>query len=286
MQSRIPLIVAIVFGLIAFFGIWQYLPDASAGPEQMEQVLVVSRNVTRGQSVHVDDLEVQTAPRSALRRADGSRLQVIQPDQRATLVGGRFTQSLRRGDLIFSGFVDTGMTVESAPPFHDKITPGKRAISIPIDNAGMVTGFIQPEDRVDILANLEIREIREQEDQTARFGAVMRQEEEFVPTTVYMFQNIKVLAVGSEYIPGASNPRTRSNIGNTVTIEVSPQKAQILSFAMRQGGGRARSGGVTFTLLLRRQDDDSQVRVSERVDHESLLEMIRSENIVRQGARD
>jgi pilus assembly protein CpaB len=93
------------------------------------------------------------------------------------------------------------------------LTPGMRAIAIPIDAQGLATagGFIFPNDRVDILSapRAEVAE-----------GQVVRT----------LLSNVRVLAIGQNIAERAGE---RVLMGATATLEVTPEQSERLLLAQR-----------------------------------------------------
>lgn len=88
------------------------------------------------------------------------------------------------------------------------ITKGYRAVSVRVDDVVGVSGFILPGNKVDILATKRDRNI-----------------------TQTLLQNIKVLAVDQE----ASQEKEKPAIVRAVTLELTPEQAEIIVQAMREG---------------------------------------------------
>ena len=102
-----------------------------------------------------------------------------------------------------------------------KITPGKRAYSIRVDDAGDKAALIQPNSRVDVLVILQ-----SPDDPTRRVAKIF-------------MANMRVLAIGEVVQRQADGRPIR---GKVATLEVTPQEAEKLAIAARQG---------TFSLALR-----------------------------------
>lgn len=92
------------------------------------------------------------------------------------------------------------------------LTPGMRAIAIPVDPQGLATagGFVFPNDRVDILG-------------AARDGAEAQ-------SVRMLLANVRVLAIGSNVAERAGE---RVLTGATATVEVTPEQAERLLLAQR-----------------------------------------------------
>lgn len=109
------------------------------------------------------------------------------------------------------------------------LTPGKRAMSVPVTSDTAVGGFILPGDRVDVLSTRDAPAAGE------AGGKVM------IAETV--LQNIRVLALDQAT---AAEKDAKSIVAATATLEVGPVEAETLA--------RAKAGGP-ITLALRAYTD-------------------------------
>jgi pilus assembly protein CpaB len=104
------------------------------------------------------------------------------------------------------------------------LSPGKRALSLPINVESGAGGFILPGDRVDVLQS------REVESPAAAMAAAGAPKNVFVADTV--LSNIRVLAIDQNIeAPKAA----KSLIGAVATLEVGPSDAEALMRAKSQG---------------------------------------------------
>jgi pilus assembly protein CpaB len=112
----------------------------------------------------------------------------------------------------------------------NRLKEGYRAMAIRVDEASSVAGFAAPGSTVDVVA-------------VVTPGANSR------PVAKVIVQNLRVLANGQQ-----TQARTegQGRIGNTVTLEVTPAQAEILTLAGREG---------TLQLLLRHPADSEIVFV-------------------------
>ena len=94
------------------------------------------------------------------------------------------------------------------------IEPGKRALSLRVDDVVGVAGFVQPNTRVDILLTMSA---------TGTSGE---------PTTKAILQNISALAIGQTT---QTNAQGQAQVVPVVTVLVSPEQAETLALASSQG---------------------------------------------------
>jgi pilus assembly protein CpaB len=95
-----------------------------------------------------------------------------------------------------------------------RLSPGKRAVSIQIDKVKGISGLLEPGDRVDILAI------------PPRSG-----NEPQLPRTAAILRGILVLAVGASTETTSATPSPDYQNSTTVTLEVTPQQADLLASA-------------------------------------------------------
>lgn len=93
-----------------------------------------------------------------------------------------------------------------------RLSAGKRAVSVLIDKVKGVSGLVQPGDRVDVISVL------------PRTG-------DETPTAVTILRGIRVLAIGTSLENSSATPSPQEQSSTTVTLEVSPQQADLLAMA-------------------------------------------------------
>jgi pilus assembly protein CpaB len=106
---------------------------------------------------------------------------------------------------------EIGTNVAFALPV--RLTPGMRAVSIPVDRVKDVSGLIQPGDRVDVIAI----------PPTKGDGPP--------PKAVTIFRAIRVLSVGTSLENPSATPSPSEQDAATVTLEVTPGQADLLAWA-------------------------------------------------------
>jgi pilus assembly protein CpaB len=190
---------------------------AKAAPAiAMSEVLVASSNLEPGQALKPDLVRWQKWPTASVdasfitHEAAGSEDNAVKGTVvRAPILSGQpiVTTAIVHGDQ--SGFMAA------------TLSDGMRAISIPISTDSGAGGFILPNDRVDVILT------RKPESSGARG---------FAKTIV---SNLRILAVDQTY---RQEKDTRTVVGKTATVEVTPEQAELIS-----GAGM---GGV-LSLALR-----------------------------------
>ncbi len=114
-----------------------------------------------------------------------------------------------------------------------RVDPGKRAMTVKVDEVTGVAGFPSPGDRVDVVF-------------TSKPGG----DEVKSGRSEVVLQNLKVLGYGSVLEKRTGD---KPQPATTVTLEVSPSEAEHLALALHEGH---------ITLALRNQDDQGKVATS------------------------
>lgn len=140
------------------------------------------------------------------------------------------------------------------PGVAERLQPGFRAVTVPIENVGAVTGFAEPGSIVDVLFR--------SKEETAR-----------PEVTLTLLEQVEVLALENNVLPGK-----RVDVKNqaTVTLAVTPAQAKILKVVEGRG---------EISLTLRNPDDQQnfqfapvnlphQVQVENSNDNLSLLQQV------------
>jgi pilus assembly protein CpaB len=116
---------------------------------------------------------------------------------------------------------------------------GKRALTVKVDEVAGVAGFIHPGDHVDVLMDLPIKEPADHFSKT-------------------ILHNISVLTTGQIWETKGDN---KPMVVNTVTLELTPEEAEVLNLASNEGKIRlalrnrnnttiANTRGVTTSILI------------------------------------
>ncbi len=217
-------------GLLMFNYIQSATKTAQTAPPRT--VLVAARDIAPHTAVTADMV------REVSRPSD-----MVDPDALGSIgdATGEFAQV-----AIPSGATLTSENVSHVDlaPVTVRIEPGKRAVSIPVDDVKDVSGLVQVGDRVDVIAV------------PPRTGDVP-------PSAYTILRDIRVLAVGgiakiaTPTATSAADPNagaTPSPEVRTVTLEVSPSQANLLALA---------DINATLRLALRAPHDSMQIAPEE-----------------------
>lgn len=212
-----------------------YLLSRSATPQRPTQpetspVVVATTNIPAYTKITPGMVEVKQVPTATVpSNAFGQAEQVV----------GRLSQyAIAAGQVIVRGDV---VEVGAAQGLTFVIPPGKRAVTVALDEISGVGGFVYPGDRVDILATFDRNE---------------------TATTKLILQNIEVLAMNEMTVRPVGGARQKASDAKaqgeeeapaskevkSATLAVTPEEAQRLILAAYKG---------SIHMVLRAREDSS-----------------------------
>lgn len=214
-KNLVTILMALALaGVVAWMGNAWIESRLDQGQEEMVNVVLAVADIPPHTTVGPDQLRLDSRPRHLVPATHISDPSVV--------VGKKLRDPIYEGEIIITKrLADDGM----ASPLLDALPRGMRAMTLRLDDISGHAGFLLPGSRVDII--------------TLQSGQGA--------TTV--LRNIKVIAVGQTLIAQGSTVQ-----GGTVTLEVTPRQAEILTEISSQGGIR---------LVLRRQNDDTGLEIAE-----------------------
>lgn len=200
---RTTLIVALVLAIGTGWLTLNYLSSiqrSSALNNQPRDILVAAQEIPARVPITPQMLAHATRPAAA-----------VEPDaitDPAKVAGALSLITIPAGSSITLSKI--GRPTDVALPV--RLKPGMRAVSIPIDKVKGVSGLIEPGDRVDVIA-------------------IPPKTENAPPPAVAILRGIRVLAVGPMLENSSATPSPQEQTSTTITLEVTPKQADLLSMA-------------------------------------------------------
>jgi pilus assembly protein CpaB len=214
MQRLSPLlllVVAIFFGGIAAYMASGWLKAKSLKANQVAlqkvqviPVVVAAKDLSAGSKLDLDILKVVEWPK------DGQIPGSISDTQQ---VSGRVVRyPLAAGEIV----LESKLAPKGTPGgLAGIIQNDKRAVTVKVDEASGVAGFVMPGNRVDILMTMQKNEYKDD------------------PVSQVVLQNILVLGRGQDIDQPKGDEKPK--IVPTVTLEVTPEEGERLALAAKEG---------------------------------------------------
>lgn len=222
LEKRRPQVLgaaALTCGGLAAFGARGYIDETIATEkarlvprQETVQVVVARADLRGGDVVSADTMAVRDIPKDFVPSS------AIRPERFEALVGSRLSASMRGGEPLLAGLVDGG----EVSTFSSKVRAGIRALTIAVDEINSLSGMLQPGDRIDLLWSIK-------PSQAAPGAAGPRAE-----LTAPLMQDLLVLATGRQVRPAGPDGAAPRSF-TAITVEVSPDQAQKLVVAQRNG---------------------------------------------------
>lgn len=252
MQNKVALLVAVLLGLVALAGIHSYVKKKELelrGDANTVTVLVAKNDIAVNEELTEDMVEKKEVPEEYLP------VEHIKPTELHTFLGQSLQEPVRAGQYILTAYFSLGRERSAV---EARITPGKRAITIRVDDVTGLSGLLRPGCYVDVVGTFDV-EFKYLEGGETRNS-------ETVTKTLTLVRRKPVLAVGSNLRVNENHENPYADPADqyaSVTLEVSPEEAQTLSFAMSKG---------QLGLILRNKDDMSDPKAPlPAIDMETML---------------
>lgn len=213
MQNRlkIALVVAVFFGLIAAYGIYNFLRQQREAAEALrtatQEIVVAAKDIPAGTTINEGMVRdgtikvIQWPKASVPAGAFSSPQQVVGKLNRLKIVAN---EPILESRLTGEG---AGLTV--------RLEPGKRAMAVRVDEIIGVSGFIVPDDRVDVILTTNIP------GQTSADAKISK----------IVLQNKRVLSVAQNVEQKDGKPQ----LARSMTLELTPEEVEKLSLASQEG---------------------------------------------------
>ncbi len=234
-RYRFVLYLALVIAGAATFGVYRVMTTMRANSRVATRAVVVAAfDIPEGAPLTPAALTVAQWPEATVPAGvfEG-------PD---SLIGRVARVAIFKGEPMVPGrLAPNGTTAGLAV----KIATGKRAMAVRINDVAGLNGLIQPNSRVDVLVTLRDTKDGKNEQVSKLF-----------------MSNMRVLSIGAEVQPGADGKAMNAA---TAALEVTPDEAERLAVAMREG---------TIQLVMRGYGDPDSIS-TDGADAKDVLAQLR-----------
>jgi Flp pilus assembly protein CpaB len=281
-KSTTPLIAgAIGFGIVAALLAMLYLNAKEAqlkakyeqDQDQNVRVVVANQDLRKGQEITRNLFSARAVPSKFVHD------DAIFPSDFDRYIGRALVANVGRGKTLLKSFMDDDFPRD----FSDVIKPGKRAMTISVDDINSIGGFLRPGNRIDIFVNIpfnasgftpelfnaakeagllsmlptdiltsipgELLDAANNTENPTELIGMLAPDDVIIP----VLQNVTVLAAGRdpyvETLDALRQPQRRTETTfSHITVEVDPQQAAMITLAEDKGD---------IVTLLRNRNDES-----------------------------
>ncbi len=227
-MRRLPpwlwLLMALVFGATATFMALGWMKKQSQRQVQAPvmptaPVVVAAKDIEVATNLRADQLSVVQWPKDRTPKGGFARIEDVAG--RVSVLAMGAGEPILEPKLAPKG-TPAGMTA--------LVAPGKRAMTVKVDEASGVAGFVVPDNRVDVLASINRGDFSKD------------------PFSRIVLEDLRVLGTGQRIVE--KQPDGKPHVVPTVTLEVSPVEGERLALAAQEGH---------LSLVLRSQKDEAPV---------------------------
>lgn len=195
--------LALGVGLLSAWGVQRYIQGQMQAIESRAKagtvrVLVPRGDLAKGSVIDEETVAVRAVPK------EWAHANAILEAQFERVASQRLALPATGGQMLMWSMLEGQRT----PSFSARLTNGRRAITVPVDEVNSISGMLQPGDRIDLMLSAK-REAK--------------------PLLLPLLQNVVILATGSQAVPASEESSSQTGgrrSYTTITLEVSPDEAQ------------------------------------------------------------
>ena len=238
---------AVIFALLAGLGTMLYLrfleqrlKERLTPPQkEMVNVIVASSSLPIGSIVNGSTMSSRPVPRAYVND------DVFTPAQFDSIKGAILIKPLKSGKMLAHDYIDLKIPKD----FSGTIQPGHRAITIQVDEVNSISGMVKPGNFIDLFARMAIP--------TASIAGSAGAIESVIPVLedLLVLATDKISAKPNEDEFKYINSDPRHHAYNTLTLEVTPKEAALITIAKSRGElitvlrNANDTGGILFSKI-------------------------------------
>lgn len=216
MKNTIPLVIAVILGSAAVFGVSRMIKrDSSSDEANYIYVVAAARDITpkddgiKESWIKRRRVEADSAPSKAIRWSEAN-----------SVINQKTLRTIARGDYILSSDV-SGVELR----LSGLVAEGEWAVPVTFSDPSLVK-FMQPGDEIAILGAYSLKETKKKIDHSEKADVVEKQ------ALSVIFPCVRILDIGK----GDGVRRSEDGVGSagTIVVSLNPQQASALVAAQRE----------------------------------------------------
>ena len=200
------------------------------GKGENVKLVVAKKDMPKGATLGPESLAVRSVPK------EWAHSNAVTPEQFDRIDRGALAYPAKRGEPLLWSQLEG----DKVPTFSARVSSGRRAVTVPVDEISSISGLVEPGDRIDIMVTVR-REARQ--------------------LAFILLQSVPVLATGTKVEQGTDGREGARRTFTTITLDVNAEQARQVIAAREIG---------KITALLRAPGDRGAVSGS-RDDAAALL---------------
>jgi pilus assembly protein CpaB len=190
---------------------------AESSKRETVDIVVVKSEVVAGTKLGKENLAVRKIP------VDFAQSGAVRPEDFARIDGKAIAYNLRSGEMLMW----SQMEAQRAPTFSARLPPGRRAITVVVDEISSISGMLEPGDLIDLM-----------------FAVEQNGQKVVMP----LLQSMQIMATGQRVV---DDPKSGEKAQfATVTLNATPEQAKNIIIARETG---------KLTALLRNPNDKEPI---------------------------
>jgi pilus assembly protein CpaB len=221
-KTWLSLGIALSIGLLTALAARSFLSHqmeaiAEGNKRETVDVVVVKTELAAGTKLSKENLAVRKIP------VDFAQSGAVRPEDFARIDGKAIAYNLRSGEMLMW----SQMEAQRAPTFSARLPPGRRAITVVVDEINSISGMLEPGDLIDLM-----------------FAVEQNGQKVVLP----LLQSMQVMATGQRVV---DDPKSGEKAQfATVTLNATPEQAKNIIIARETG---------KLTALLRNPNDKEPI---------------------------
>lgn len=204
------LIVAVVLALACAI-LLKFLIDKKISKSlDTQKVSYVVANTDLQSGILVDPYDQKAfAVRSDIP-AQFAQSNAITPDQAESIKGSLLIANMKRGDILTWQMINTDERSQLA----NKLLPGRRALTIPVDDQSSISSMLKPNDHIDLILSYE------------KNGVIV---------AAPLLQNVRVIATGNNVSTNSVKPESNDSSYANITLDLDIEEVSKVTTALDLG---------------------------------------------------
>ena len=230
MNTKLALVLAIVFGFIAAIAVKSWITDESIRQKNEAEplgILVASTRLPKGSTLKLSSCKIGYIPKNYVTSG------MIPFTERLRFADQIVNRDVDPNSPIFEDFLDNlGKTASLS---RIAVQPDRRAVTLQVDQVSGVAGLVRPGDYVDVIGTF-VEERPAEAPAGNNRNAPRAEGAVRVTKTVYLLQAARVLAIDNKIVSADVQAGANARVNyRTVTLEVRPEDALRLISANHAG---------------------------------------------------